>query len=349
MSLEALGVPFPQWETTQRNEIFRISKLTVLNSYLLQAEKLCALTMTSQVAWKTKIWGNTKLFNDQKMLVSSSIISLSHYDTRWKCAGRLQVIRTPAAHKDMTTSNIERTNPRIWTYIQQAGRWPWSHCSPLPRRIDWLIEFIFAQRARVKPSSSLPWGIKDLSSYGFGRRCITLVDISCVTNERELFGLEPPRQSGGLKRLFGMVALIAPEWCCPLANWSCHVGDSRYGTLQSTLFDPSFVLSSQPVPLRHRRLAFHDIYGQSINSVHYIFPFQGWVYRQKTLLKHKVMPLFIASMIGKNTISTRFGFFVLAPEGFWLSQVLLEDTRMASKSPPVTCHNRLLVTTGGSV
>ena len=38
--------------------------------------------------------------------------------------------------------------------------------------------------------------------------------------------------------------------------------------------------SSQPVPLRHRRLALRDIYGQSINSVHYTFPFQWGVYRQ---------------------------------------------------------------------
>ena len=34
------------------------------------------------------------------------------------------------------------------------------------------------------------------------------------------------------------------------------------------------------VPLRDRRLAFRDIYGQSINRVQHIFPLHGRVYRQ---------------------------------------------------------------------
>ena len=42
--------------------------------------------------------------------------------------------------------------------------------------------------------------------------------ISCVINECELFGQKPPRQSGGLEHIFGMVALVAPRSCFPLAN-----------------------------------------------------------------------------------------------------------------------------------
>ena len=38
------------------------------------------------------------------------------------------------------------------------------------------------------------------------------------------------------------------------------------------------------MPLCHRRLAFREIYGQSMNSVHYIFPFHGRVYRQKQMI-----------------------------------------------------------------
>ena len=51
-----------------------------------------------------------------------------------------------------------------------------------------------------------------------------------------------------------------------------------------SLIYSSSVLSSQPVPLCHRRLVFRDIYGQSINSVCYTFPSHGQVYRQYKIL-----------------------------------------------------------------
>ena len=56
-----------------------------------------------------------------------------------------------------------------------------------------------------------------------------------------------------------------------------YVGDSRCNLVYS-LISPS-LLPSQLCVLAHRRLAFRDIYGQSINSVRYTFPFHGRVYR----------------------------------------------------------------------
>ena len=57
----------------------------------------------------------------------------------------------------------------------------------------------------------------------------------------------------------------------------CYVGDSCYNTICSLINATS--LLSQLVPLRDRKLAFRDIYGQSVNSVHYNSPFHGRVYR----------------------------------------------------------------------
>ena len=65
-----------------------------------------------------------------------------------------------------------------------------------------------------------------------------------------------------------------------------YVGDSRCNLVYS-LISPS-LLPSQLCVLAHRRLAFRDIYGQSINSVHYTFPFHGRVYRQG--LKYLFLP-----------------------------------------------------------
>ena len=66
----------------------------------------------------------------------------------------------------------------------------------------------------------------------------------------------------------------------------CHVGDSRYSSIQSTLLDhASFTF----IPTRifaHRRLTFCNIYEQSINSVQFTFLFHGRVYRQFRYLRY---------------------------------------------------------------
>ena len=95
----------------------------------------------------------------------------------------------PAVYKYTATSNIERENPRIWTYNRQASRWLDVAASP------------------------------------------------------------------------------------------CHVGDSRYSSIQSTLLNHTSFTFIPTCISAHRRPAFRDIYGQSINSVHFTFPFHGRVYR----------------------------------------------------------------------
>ena len=57
----------------------------------------------------------------------------------------------------------------------------------------------------------------------------------------------------------------------------CYVGDSRYSTTQSTLFDPhtSFTLLSQPALLHHCEPASRGTYGQTINNVNTPSHFTG--------------------------------------------------------------------------
>ena len=60
----------------------------------------------------------------------------------------------------------------------------------------------------------------------------------------------------------------------------CHVGDSRYSSIQSTLLNHIFLTFISTCIFAHRRLAFRDIDRQSISNVHYTLPLHGQVYRQ---------------------------------------------------------------------
>ena len=67
--------------------------------------------------------------------------------------------------------------------------------------------------------------------------------------------------------------------CSDVAASPCHVGDSRYSTIQPTLLNLTSFTFIPTCVFAHRRLEFGDIYGQSINSVQYTFPFHGRVYQ----------------------------------------------------------------------
>ena len=62
----------------------------------------------------------------------------------------------------------------------------------------------------------------------------------------------------------------------------------------SVLFDQFNSTSSQPVTLPDRKLAFCDIYAQSINSVLYTFPFYGQVHRHILTIGYACKPELLA-------------------------------------------------------
>ena len=76
----------------------------------------------------------------------------------------------------------------------------------------------------------------------------------------------------------------------------CHVGDSRYSTIQSTLLNhTSFTLVPTCI-FAHRRLALCDIYVQSINRDHYTSPFHGRVYREVCSTAQNQSKLYVVNL-----------------------------------------------------